>query len=304
MVRLVFDEDIKEWKKLEEGEKDEKEVYIDGKLKDKLDYAKNLMKRNWDVVFCIDGIEGCGKSTLAISCAYYMSDGKLTPDNLCSGVSDAVEKLQKLPDGSTMIFDEGGLVFSSKEVMRKTQTQIVKILNVIRQKRMCLIVVAPSFFNLNKYIAVERSRFLLHCYTGKNLERGYFLYFGEGRKQKLYVEGKKKYNSYNEPPSNFRGRFTKFNPFGDDYLEIKKQSLIDAFSGDKRIEQINKTPIEYNKLPTIEFKTSKEERHKDIIDNWDTPEQILADKHGVTLGTIRYDKWLIKQVVKARQIVA
>ena len=114
-------------------------------------------------------VHNSGKSTLSFICAWYIADGNITMRNICEGTEDAVEKLQNLPNGSVLIIDEGSLMFSSKEVMRKEQRRLEKILQVIRQKFMCLIIVAPSFFNLNKYISVERSRFLLHVYTDLSL---------------------------------------------------------------------------------------------------------------------------------------
>ena len=138
-------------------------------LKRKLDNVKKIMKKEWDAILLVDGIEGSGKSTLSFLCGYYVADGNFGIKNICEGTEDAVQKLKNLPDGSVLVIDEGSLMFSSTEVMRKEQRRLIKILNVIRQRNMCLIIVAPSFFNLNKYISVERSRFLLHVYTTRNL---------------------------------------------------------------------------------------------------------------------------------------
>lgn len=203
--------------------------YIHGTLKFKLDNVKKVLKKNWDVVFLIDGMEGSGKSTLGLTCAYYIADGNFTIDNVCESSKDAVDKLKEMPDGSVLMIDEGSLMFSSRETMMKEQRQIVKILNVIRQKRMCLIIIAPSFFNLNKYISVERSRFLLHTYTDKNLNRGNFCFYGERLKPMLYTIGKKFNNSYAKPAPNFRGSFTDFkSPFHEEYIKSKQRTLIEA----------------------------------------------------------------------------
>ncbi len=207
---------------------------IDGYLKQKLDNIKLILSKDWDAVILVDGIEGSGKSTLSFVCGWYITDGKLTINNICEGTEDAFKKLEQLPKGSTLIIDEGSLMFSSKEVMRKEQRQLIKILQIIRQKCMCLIVVSPSFFDLNKYIAISRSRFLLHVYTDKKLNRGRFCYFSEKKKHKLYIFGKKNFNSYAKPRSDFVGTFSNFNPFGDEYLELKRKSLRESFKEDKK----------------------------------------------------------------------
>ena len=43
--------------------------YMDGFLKRNLDEAKRVIKKDWDMVFVIDGYEGSGKSVLAQHCA-------------------------------------------------------------------------------------------------------------------------------------------------------------------------------------------------------------------------------------------
>ncbi len=90
---------------------------------------------------------------------------------------------------------------------------------------MVLIIVAPSFFDLNKYIAVHRSKCLLHVYT-KGFDRGYFAYFTEKRKRILHNEGKKRHNSYANPRALFRSRFIDFKPpFYAEYIKTKERTL-------------------------------------------------------------------------------
>lgn len=209
-------------------------LHIDGYLQKKLDNIKKVLEKKWDAVILIDGVEGSGKSTLSFICGWYITDGKLTLKNVAEGTQDAIQKLEKLPDKSTLIIDEGSLMFSSKDVMRKEQRTLIKILNVIRQKMMCLIIVAPSFFDLNKYISIDRSRFLLHVYTNKDLERGRFTYFGQKKKKLLYTLGKKNFNSYSKPRADFRGRFSNFDPFGEEYQELKRKSLKESFKEDEK----------------------------------------------------------------------
>lgn len=204
------------------------------RLKQKLDNIIKMQKDNWDAMFLIDGIEGCGKSTLAITCAWYLSQGKLKIYNLCSGGNEAIDKLKKIEEGGVMIIDEGSLMFSSSDHMKKEQKTLIQILNVIRQKRMILIIVSPSFFRLNRYVAIDRSRFLLHTYTTKDLKRGRFLYFGQRKKNKLFELGKKNFNSYKKPKADWNGSFVDFNPFGEDYQKVKKRSLEESLQKPKK----------------------------------------------------------------------
>lgn len=209
----------------------DRECAIDNFLIQKLDNVKSIIKRNWDCVILIDGMERSGKSTLGLTCAWYISEGELTLDNVASDSDDAIRKLERLPDRSVIMIDEGSLIFSSKESMSAEQKKLIKIMNVIGQKNMVFIIVLPSFFDLNKFIAVNRSRFLLHVYTNRHLDRGRFCFFSEHKKKILYEYGKKHFNSYKFPKASFVGSFGNFFPFDNeqDYKDIKKKSLFDAF---------------------------------------------------------------------------
>jgi hypothetical protein len=208
-------------------------LHLDAYLKRKLDSVKKIQKRNWDCVFIIDGVERSGKSTLGFVCGWYLSNGRITLNNIASGADDAIEKCGSLSDKSILIVDEGSLVFASRDSMKKEQRKLMKVINVIGQKNMIFIIILPSFFELNKIIAIQRSRFLLHVYTDKKLTRGRFCYFGERKKKILYEYGRKNYGSYGYPKANFRGLFKDFNPFGEEYLKVKKQSLIKALKTDE-----------------------------------------------------------------------
>jgi hypothetical protein len=234
MVKHIFD--------------DGSEIYLDGFLKEKLDNIKMIIKKNWDAVFIIVGDEGSGKSTLAFICAQYLLDNKLTINNIAEGSTDAMEKLKSLPNGSLLICDEAELLFSSRETMSAEQKKLTQIMKVIRQKNMILILVTPVFFDLAKYITVDRARFLIRCYTDHNLNRGYFAYWGKKKKLKLFMEGKKHYGSYMKPKAQFFGRFTNYiPPFNDEYMKLKERSLDEAFKGKekKNIKDISDTQMMY-----------------------------------------------------------
>jgi len=219
----------------------DEEFYLDGKLKEKLDHVKYIInKKNFDCVFIIDGIERVGKSTLGITCGYYLSDGNFTNENICIDSDDAIKKIETLPDKSILLIDEGSLIFSGRDAMRKEQKKLIKIMNVVGQKNMIFIIVLPCFFDLNKQIAVRRSRFLLHCYADLNLNRGRFAYFGEGKKRVLYQIGKKNFDDYTKPSSEFVARYVDFNPLGKDYLEKKRKTLFAALHAEdkKDVKQI------------------------------------------------------------------
>jgi len=228
-----------------------KEFFMDEFLKRRLDTLKHIVyKNNWDGVILLDGLERVGKSTLGIQIGYYLADGNFTVNNICVDNNDAVRKIESFPDKSVLLVDEGSLVFNSKDIMKKEQKRLMKILNVVGQKNMIFIIVLPSFFDLNKQIAIRRSKFLLHCYTNNTLQRGRFAYFGEDAKKKLYSVGKKNFDSYQYPKRgrNELGRFPSFNPLGEEYIETKKKSLFSALHEEERATYIQQSEKIYSKI--------------------------------------------------------
>lgn len=234
MVKVKYNEIKKIW----ENSEDEDALYLDGFLKDKLDNIKKIVKKNYDATFIIVGSEGSGKSTLGFVCGQYLEDMKLTINNLAEGSEDALNKLRDLPDGSLLICDEAELLFSSRETMSKEQRQLTSVMKVIRQKNMKLILITPVFFDLSSYIAVNRSLFVIRCYTDKNFNRGSFCYWGKKKKLRLYHEGKKRLGSYAKPKPDFYGKFTNYiPPFNEEYLKFKRRSLAEAFESKEKISK-------------------------------------------------------------------
>lgn len=228
-MKLKYNKEKKEWIELPKGSKEEGSIYLDGYLKEKLDNVRHIISKNWDCVFIIDGDERIGKSTLGLTCAYYL-DPNITISNISNGAEECKEKIRDLPDKSILIVDEGSLVFLGKDAMRREQRELMKILNVVGQKNMIFIILCPCFFDLNKQIAVRRSRFLIHVYTDIKLNRGRWAYWGTKTKRKLYGIGKKNYDSYSYPQYEKIGRFTDFNPLGQPYFEVKKKALMEAMN--------------------------------------------------------------------------
>lgn len=197
------------------------EYYMDGYEKSNLDTGKKVVKKDWDMIFLVDGIEGAGKSVKASQAAYYCDE---TLD-LSRVVFTPVE-FQRVVLSATkyqsVVYDEAYTGLSSRAAMSMVNRILVKMLAEIRQKNLFIFVVMPTFFDLDKYVALWRSRALFHVFTGDNFERGYFAFYNADRKKDLYINGKK-YYSYYKPKPNFIGRFTNHYVF--DEAEYRKKKL-------------------------------------------------------------------------------
>ena len=81
------------------------------------------------------------------------------------------------------------------------------------------------FFDLDKYVALWRSRVLVHVYTAKDWERGFLAFYNIDKKKYLYMTGKKFYN-YNNPKPNFIGRFTNAYVVDEAAYRLKKKNSL------------------------------------------------------------------------------
>lgn len=184
----------------------EQEYYLDGYIKQNLDVAKKVIREDWDMVFVVDGTEGAGKSVLAQQLAFY-ADPTLTVERIVFNDNDFKKAITAAKPYESIILDEayGGL--ASRSAMSKVNKSIVQMLTVIRAKNLFIFIVLPTFFDLDKYVALWRSRALITVYTREGFKRGAFKFYNAERKKNLYVNGKKFYN-YHAAKPNFRGAFT------------------------------------------------------------------------------------------------
>lgn len=242
MVLVYFDRKNKKWVDVPKQEvqflpqEDQDRVfYLDGKLREKLDFAKLQMSRNNDCIGIIFGDEGSGKSAKAGLCMKYMTDDNFDPKKQLVGgdYEDAVTKIDATKEGGALMFDEGNVFFLNTDAMTGTQKNLHKLFSIFRQKRMFVVIVLPSIFRLGSYFALDRSRFAIRTYL-KDGKRGYFGYYGEKQKNKLYRIGKRFNNPLIIPPS-FRGRFKTCPELEDEsYKKFKRKTLEEALHTAKK----------------------------------------------------------------------
>lgn len=199
------------------------EFYMDSYLKDNLDRAKTIIKKDWDMVFAVDGVEGGGKSVFAQQAAFYC-DPTLSLDRIVFTPEDFRKAIMEAQPYQAVIYDEAYTGLSSRATMSTINRVLVSMLAEIRQKNLFVFVVMPTFFDLDKYVALWRSRALFHIYTS-DFNRGFFGFYNMDKKKDLYILGKKFY-SYKKPTPNFIGRFTnKYTVNEVEYRKKKKDSL-------------------------------------------------------------------------------
>jgi len=180
-----------------------KEVWIAPIMRAELDKVKKrVLTKDRDWVAVVDGEEGVGKSVLAQQIAKY-----LDPDfNLDKVVFTADEFLKIIKDpttkkGACIVLDEAFSAANSRSSLTEVNRSMIGVATEMRQKNLFILMVLPSFFDLDKYFALWRCRALFHVYFTPDEDRNYVI-FPKERKKYLYLNGKKTYN-YSNPRSPF-----------------------------------------------------------------------------------------------------
>ena len=194
--------------------------YMDDRLKKQIDekVKPDLAKKDKDIVILLDGHEGSGKTTLGLQIGKYI-DPTLTTSRVVFNAEDFRDAILRAKKGQVVIYDEAFTGLSARSSLSGVNKILVSLMMQMRQKNLCVIIILPTFFLLDKYVALFRSKALLHIYeTGGN--RGYFRVYNQKRKKLLYLFGSKTYNyapkiGKKKLFTRFKGRFYGVFALGD-----------------------------------------------------------------------------------------
>lgn len=169
---------------------------IDKKLKIFLDTQIKMVSNNFDSVGLITGMEGSAKSTLVITSIMtyicHVLGTTFNEDTICFSLEQLNQQLEKSIEGDVICLDEFVLLGSSDETMTKLQRLLRKKFTLIRKKKLFIFLVIPSIHMLNKYFAVQRTRYCLNC-VSIEAKRGFAKLYGYGKKNYLCMNGHKSF---------------------------------------------------------------------------------------------------------------
>lgn len=235
--------------------------YMDGKLNEAFDkkVINSVHKKDKDRVIIVDGHEGSGKSTFACQLAKKLYP-KFSVKNICFNPDEFVKSISEAEKYACILYDEAFTGISSRASLSEVNRMIVSLMMEMRQKNLFVIIVLPTFFLLDKYVALWRARDLFHVYE-RNGERGFWVYYNRQKKKILYLKGKKEYD-YAGIKSNFRGRFTKGYVIDEEEYLKKKELALKNRDINRKDSRYDKYMNQRNTLLYImnkELKMSQEE---------------------------------------------
>lgn len=202
------------------------EKYYDQYLVNAFELIKEAVARKWDGLFYVGGYEGDGKSEFAAQMAYYF-DPTYCLDRCVFTPQQFIEAVDKAQPKQAIVYDEAQDVMEST-AKDKTAQEIKSLMTRIRKKQLFIIIVAPDFWRINKYLFIHRARAFLRIYS-RGLDRGFFEYYNREKKHELKIKGQRYEQLVVKP--NFRGRFTHWFPLDQEEYEAKKDAATRKIGG-------------------------------------------------------------------------
>jgi len=208
--------------------------YIDEHLASELDKVKERVnEKDEDYFVAIDGEEGGGKSVLTMQLAMYV-DPSFGLDRVVFTSKDFQDAVLKASKGQAIVFDEAFRGLSSRGALTEINKLLVGLMMECRQKNLIIFIVMPSFFLLDKYVALWRAKVLLHVYR-RQTKRGFWVCFNKKKKKLLYLKGGKTYD-YSWPKSDFKGRFLEQYVLDEKAYRLKKAEALQATNRQTKAE--------------------------------------------------------------------
>jgi hypothetical protein len=237
--------------------------HIGDNLKEKWDNLKDgkLTKYDEDRFYVTDGQEGSGKSLFTIQQAAYIdptileNEGKKILPRICFTPEEFLYAIRHTKSSANetkvVIFDEAFRGMSSKGSISAVNKKVVQALMEMRQNNLVVFLVSPSFFLLELYPAMMRSKALFHVIKERNSKRRIVRIFGFKSKAQLYQIGLRKGWGYPIRTPNKVNFFNKY-PGGDEFeARYRKKKLDSLRQEEKEEESIHK----WKKQRTLAIKT-------------------------------------------------
>lgn len=212
--------------------------HLDPRLIPYLDkIKKNIDKKDKDFVLLIDGYEGSGKSTFAQHLGRYL-DNSLSLSKICMTGDEFKQAIINAKKGECVIYDEAVTGLSSGDSITRIGRLLKSMMMQMRQKNLFVIIIMPTFFELNKYAVLSRAKGLFHIYE-KDGKRGFFVGYNRKDMKIMYLKGKKS-QSYCVR-SFFIGRFVgKYVVNEEEYRKKKEEALFMVDDGVKPDDRYKK----------------------------------------------------------------
>ena len=183
--------------------------HLHPKLKETIAKGREqIVKADQDRIIIVSGREGSGKSTLASQMAWEF-DKTFCLDDIVFNAEDFAKRVREVSKRKAVVFDEAFNGLSSKGALSKENKGLIRLLQECRQRNLFIIIVLPSIFLLEKYVAVFRSNYLVNTQINRRNPKNRFCQvYNYHNKKLLYIYGKKLMD-YGRPKLKKKYNFSK-----------------------------------------------------------------------------------------------
>lgn len=184
-------------------------ITVDKYLWNELVEFPHLLESQYDVFGLIFGLEGAGKSELAMQIGA-LTDNEFDIDNVVFTPESFKQAVIDLPKGSTIVWDEADET-SDHHAKRKVK-MLKKFAKRMRKENKTCVLVQPVLFDQNRYWVMHRARYGIKVKDypekrQKDAQRGFMEFYGPKRLKRFYIDGKKDYWNQGAGKPNWSGRF-------------------------------------------------------------------------------------------------
>lgn len=211
------------------------DYHLDSILKSNLDIIrKYVTTQDGDAFIIITGSEGAGKSLIAMQISRYL-DASFNEKSIAFTPQQFKDKVMSSPKFKCILYDEALNGFSWRSQLMKEQRDLLYMTFEMRQRNLFVVLCCPSFYDMNKTIAIHRSMCMIHCYTifdetSKEVKRGFFSYYNRIKKILLWQNCRDTY-AYWKTYRNFCGRFSNVYAVPKEkYLQAKREGLQELYA--------------------------------------------------------------------------
>ena len=280
-------------------------AFLPLKLKEDIDiFIDDMMYEEMDIVFCIDGKEGTGKSRDSRIIGKYISSitgVPFGPKNIHLTTEDYIKSAEEAVTNKIKfqinVLDESRQALNKKRGMSKSNVGFSNYMSECRDSQQAHILLLPAIHDLENYITMWRMSLLIHKIkahkknkkrrSGYSLMRGYFKVYENSKHLQQVIFNKAKYGYYAYPNIyKYRRKMLNTEPFTEKELKEYKNKKAEKRK-EKYTEQENKKPkTEINAMDSTNKLISK---MKDEGKTWGQIGDILGC--GASAAQMKYQRY-------------
>jgi len=115
-----------------------------------------------DFIMMVDGQTGGGKSTFAIKQAKKTCPWFDIKRDVIYSREELIDAITNSKVGSTLVCDEAINMLFSRDFMKKEQKFVLRLLDMCRDRNLCLIMCVPNFWSIDKHVFQGRVKLRVH----------------------------------------------------------------------------------------------------------------------------------------------